>query len=76
MYRAGCILHGLLSWSLSNGLQDRKEYAILGPSQHLEVRPDGDDLRHCDGEMDCMEHSFRVTKERWGKATPLLVSGH
>ena len=63
-----CILHGLLPWSRPNGLQDRKEYATLGPAV-TEVRPDGDDLRHCDGEMDCMDHSFRVTEERcWAEA--------
>ena len=29
-----CILHGLLPWSPSEGLQDRKEYAIFGSSHH------------------------------------------
>ena len=55
---------------------ERNMQASLQPLPLLTGRPDGDYLRHCDGEIDCMAHSFRVTKERWLVKPPLLVSIH
>ena len=54
-----CILHGLLSSSLFNELQDRKEYASLDPANH-DDQLGGDDLRHYGGETDHINHGFRT----------------
>ena len=64
-----CILHGLLSWSQFNELQDRQEYAILDPANHDDHgQLGGDDLRHYGGETDHINHGFRTimnpTKQR------------
>ena len=55
-----------------HGLQGRKEYAILGPGHHRGDGQERDDVRHCDWETDCMDYSFRATKERNSAETSLL----
>ena len=54
---------------------ERNMQSSIQPPPSLAERPDGDDLRHCDGEMDCMGHSFQVTKGEWLVKPPSLMSG-
>ena len=54
---------------------ERNMQSSIQPPPLLAERPDGDDLRHCDGEMDCMGHSFQVTKGEWLVKPPSLMSG-